>query len=463
MQTINLFGSTNKSLSANINEQENENCYLVQNYNGRNTVALVGAMGSSEFASGVAGVARGAYPQQIGSYAYFVVGLALWRVDSAGSAINVGTIPGGERVSIVFDGTSLIVFNGTTTGYYYNTESLSFSTVTLPAKAFIGTTLDTYVIFSSEGQQWYISNVGDSGSWDVLDTASANKTPDDLLAVWEDHSELILFGERTIEPWFNSADVDFAFSQNTAGIVERGTAARHSIVKEDNTLFFLGDDFIVYRLQGYQAVRVSNNGIETILSDIHRANPGVLSSAYAISYVEHGSKFYQLTIPNEKTLVFNIATNEWHTLKHWDFETHHAQAYCFAFGKHLIGTNLGGIFELSRDYYSDGVRPLLRKRRTQIIASNDQRLHWRKLKFIMEFGTTGLLTGQGSDPKLMLRWSDNFGRTFGNERHLRLGQTGEFNAKAIKRSCGSSRARVFEYGVSDPVPFIMVEAIAEIN
>jgi len=461
MPRINMFGSENKGLSVNINDQANENCYMVPNYGGRNTVALVGSMGSAEFTSTSMGVCRGAHPDQIGSFAYFVSGQSIYRVNDAGAAIDLGTIPGAGRVSIVFDGTNLIVFNGTATGYYLNTSTNTLSTVALPAVAYTGTTLDGFIIFSSDNQRWYVSTVNDSDNWDALDFASAGKSPDDLVAIWEDHSELILFGEKTIEPWFNGGEVDFTFSQNTAGIIERGLGARFSVAKEDNTLFFVGEDALVYRMQGYQAARISDEGVETTLSDI--AAQGQLNTCFAFTYVEHGAKFYQLTFPNVVTLVYNIQTGEWHTLKHWQLETHHAQAYCRAFNKHLIGTTFGKVYELNRSYYSDGDQPLRRLRRTAVVSSDDRLINWKKIKFIMEYGTTPVLTGQGSDPLMVVRWSDNFGRTFSNERHLSLGSTGDYEAKAIARNCGKSRARMFEFYVTDPVPFILIDVIGEFS
>ncbi len=465
MPSVNLMGPTDESLSKNIGDQENINIYMVNNPSGRSRTALVGCMGSQQFSTSEIGASRGAHPEQIGDFAYFVAGANLWRISDAGVATSVGTIPGTSIVSIVFDGTSLIVFNGSSTGFYYNTDNGTFSSVPLPANAYSGTILDTYIAFVSDNSRWYVSNVSDSDAWDVLDFATVTKSSDELVAIHEDHSELILFCSKHIEPWFNSGDVDFAFAQNTAGIIERGTAARFSIAKEDNTLFFLGDDLIVYRLQGYQPVRVSTDGIETKISNLRSSAPLSVETAFAFTYVEHGHKFYQLTFPGELTVCYNIATNSWHTMKHWELATHHAVSYCYAFGRHLIGTtnNLDSVYELSRTLYSDGSAPLERARRTQIISSGDHLLKFKKIKLLMEFGTTPETSGQGYDPSLMLRWTDNFGHTaFENERRLPLGKSGQYNSKAIKRNCGASRARVFEIALTDPVPFTMVGAVMEI-
>lgn len=284
------------------------------------------------------------------------------------------------------------------------------------------------------------------------------------MAVFEDHSELILFGTKTIEPWFNSGDVDFAFSQNTAGVMERGTYSRFSVVKEDNTLFFLGDDLVVYRLEGYQPVRISTDSVEIELSDlIKNGYKEDLDNAHGLVYSEHGHKFYQLTIPNRLTLVYNVATKEWHQNKHFNYETHHATCYCRAYGKHLIGTIDGNVYELSRSYYDDYGNPLKRLRRSNFYSLEDRILHWKKIKFIFDFGTTEVLSGQGSDPKVVVRWSYDSGRTWRNEKHLSLGVAGDYLAKAIRRNCGGSRNRLIEFYVTDPVPFFLIDAYAEIK
>lgn len=458
---LDLFGSQSQSLSVAINNQVSENCYVIPSPRGRANIALVGSMGSKVFSDG-SGVIRGGI--NCLGVSYFVSGTTLVSVDALGNRSALGSVSGGDRVSIATDGKSVIIVNGTTTGYFYNVSSSSFASVTLPYAAYTVTILDTYAIFSSDDQRFFISEVGDTDSFDGLDFARENKSPDEIVAVFEDHSEVIIFGDKTIVPWFNSADIDFPFSQNTAGVVERGLFARFSVVKEDNTLFFLGDDLIVYRFQGYQPVRVSDDGIESQLSDLRlKGFSSDLKNAYGFSYSEHGHKFYQLTVPNQLTAVFNIATSEWHTLKHWDYKTHHAACYVNAYGKHLIGGLDGKIYELSRSHYSDEDKPLKRLRRSNVYSIADRRVNWKLIKLIFDFGSSKVLEGQGSEPVVVLRWSDDSGRSYGNERFLSLGVTADYKAKAIKRDCGSSRARVIEFYVTDPVPFFLTDAFATIR
>lgn len=458
MAKLNLFGSQEKGLSVAQNNQYSINCFVVPTPRGRNNIGMVSSMGTSVFSDTV-GEMRGCFT--LNDIPYFVIGNSLNSVDEFGTVTNLGTIPGTGIVSITSDGTSLIIVNGTNVGYYYNTFTSTLGSVAFPAVAYTVTYLDTYVAFSSTGQKWYLSAVGDSDSFDALDFASAVKDHDDLLAVFEDHSEILLFGKKTIEPWFNSGDVDFAFAQNTAGIIERGIYSRFSIAKEDNTVIFLGDDLIVYRLEGYRPVRISTDGIETELSDL--LNEGYktdLENANAIMYIEAGDKFYQLNIPNRKSLVCNLATGEWHRNKHYNYETHHAVCHCKAYGKHLIGALDGQIYDMSRSYYSDGSYPLIRRRGSNFYSSDDRMITWKKIKLVFDFGSTPVLTGQGSNPQVVLRWSYDSGRTWRNEKHLSLGANADYLAKAIKRNCGSSRNRMIEFYVSDPVPFFLIDAYA---
>lgn len=69
-----------------------------------------------------------------------------------------------------------------------------------------------------------------------------------------------------------------------------------------------------------------------------------------------------------------------------------------------------------------------------------------------EFETgVGLATGQGSDPTVWLSWSDDYGRTFGNDATARIGAIGEYRTRVEWRRLGRARGRVFRLQWSDPV------------
>jgi hypothetical protein len=66
----------------------------------------------------------------------------------------------------------------------------------------------------------------------------------------------------------------------------------------------------------------------------------------------------------------------------------------------------------------------------------------------------GLIDGQGSDPQIMMRWSNNGGHTWSNEHWVPMGKIGSYGTRAIWRRLGMTtkiRDRVYEVSGTDPV------------
>ena len=68
------------------------------------------------------------------------------------------------------------------------------------------------------------------------------------------------------------------------------------------------------------------------------------------------------------------------------------------------------------------------------------------------------MSGQGSDPECILRWSNDGGFTWGNDHILKIGKAGEYKRRAIRRRLGYARDRVYEVVVTDPVYRVIVSA-----
>lgn len=55
------------------------------------------------------------------------------------------------------------------------------------------------------------------------------------------------------------------------------------------------------------------------------------------------------------------------------------------------------------------------------------------------------------NPQMMLRWSDDGGFTWSNERQIPIGLSGQTKNRAIARQLGQARDRIYEVSISDPV------------
>jgi hypothetical protein len=74
----------------------------------------------------------------------------------------------------------------------------------------------------------------------------------------------------------------------------------------------------------------------------------------------------------------------------------------------------------------------------------------------------GLASGQGYDPKVMLQWSDDGGRTWSSERWRALGKMGEYRKRGPTwNALGSARDRCYRFAISDPVRRTLILATTE--
>jgi hypothetical protein len=68
----------------------------------------------------------------------------------------------------------------------------------------------------------------------------------------------------------------------------------------------------------------------------------------------------------------------------------------------------------------------------------------------METGV-GLVTGQGSDPELMMEFSDDGGLTWESLPNKKIGMMGEYLHRPFWNALGSARQRVYRGAISDPI------------
>jgi hypothetical protein len=116
----------------------------------------------------------------------------------------------------------------------------------------------------------------------------------------------------------------------------------------------------------------------------------------------------------------------------------------------------GNIYAFDMETYADNgqIQKWLRSWRALPTGQNNlKRTTHHSLQLDMETGV-GLNSGQGSDPEVMLRWSDDGGHTWSNEHWVKVGKIGQYFKRAIWRRLGMTlklRDRVYEVSGTDPV------------
>jgi hypothetical protein len=323
---------------------------------------------------------------------------------------------------------------------------------------------DNYFVYNKPDSQLWAASDLLSPITDPLSFASKDGSPDDLVSIIVDRREVYLLGEMSSEVWINSGGVPFPFTRIPGTSTQQGIAAQFSMARMGNSFAYVSKnnrgEAMIVRMNGYFPERISTHAVETTL-----VNQNV-SDAYAWTYQLEGHEVYVVSFPsvgeNGLTWAYDQTTGLWHKWLYRNpqnqFERHRGNCCAFFNQQVLVGDYENGkIYQLSRNFYTDDGAPIRRIRRAPHITSDLQRQYFHELQIQFQPGV-GLSTGQGEDPKAMLRWSSDGGSTWSNEYWTSIGKQGKYNNRAIWRRLGWARDRVFEVSISDPVKAVIISA-----
>jgi hypothetical protein len=428
----------------------------------REVAALIGTPGLSLLATVGAGPIRGEWYSSTGRL-FVVSGNTLYEVDSSWAATSRGTlITSVGQVSIADNGLQLVIVDGAN-GYALTLATNAFAQIVDPnfPGADIVVYQDGYFIFNKPNSaQFFISGIF-AVTFDAADVAVLKADPNDIVGLISDRRDLWLFSKQTAQVFFNSG-ATFPFEPVQGAFIEYGCAAKFSIAKTDDSVFWLAKTpqggGTVLMAKGYQPQRISTHAVELAIqgySDI--------SDATAYTYQDNGHHFYVLNFPTgNATWVFDTTTSLWHErayLNNGSLDRHRAGSHAFAFNTHIVGDySSGNIYSMDLDHYLDNGSPILRERTAPHISQDMLRNFHHLFQLDIETGTGLDGTTQGTDPQAMLQFSDDSGHSWSNEKWTSFGKIGQTKARAIWRRLGQSRDRVYRLRISDPVKVVLLGA-----
>ena len=428
----------------------------------REVASLIGTPGLRLLLTLPTSPVRGVFTASNGTL-FAVGGNKFYSVSSAWVATEIGTLNSSSGpVSIADNGLHVVIVDGPY-GYAWTIATSVFAQIT--DEDFLGadtvTYQDHYFLFNKpNSQKFYISDLN-SVDFDALDFSEATGSPDNLVGLISDLQNVYLFGTKSTEVFYDSGNADFPFERQQGSVIDVGCAAAFSIARMSSAIYWLGQDEsgrgIVYRAQGLQPQRISTHALEKVITDL-----GDISAARAWTYQYGGHAFYCLNLPGAtSTWVFDTSTSLWHErayLNAGSFERHRADCHAFAYTTNVVGDYENGkIYALDPDYYSDDGQELARERVAPHITKELAFVSHSRFQLDMETGV-GLLSGQGSNPKAMLQWSDDGGHSWSNERWADIGNRGARSARVLWRRLGSARDRVYRVRISDPIKVTLLGA-----
>lgn len=388
----------------------------------------------------------------------------IYRLDSIGTPLTyVGNFLG-TSANIVCDdnGTQIFIANGIY-AYIFNMATLAFAQVVDVdfTSALSVTYLDGFFVFNQQQtQKIWVTALLDGTSVDPLDFASAEASPDAVMAVIANHGELLVLGRDSIEWWYNAGTAGFPFARISGAYDETGCVSARTVAKLDNSVFWLGQDErgigIIYRTEGYRAVRVSTHAIEW---QIQRYS--TISDAVAYTYQQDGHAFYVITFPTgDATFVYDVATQAWHERASWDgtsFHRHRGNCRALFQGVNLIGDYAKRlVYRLNPDVYLDNGVAIkwLRSWRALGTGLNTlKRSAHHSLQLDCETGVSSAVSPTYDNGEVSLRWSDDGGHTWSTPQTRFFGGSGQTATRVIWRRLGMTmklRDRVYEVSGVDP-------------
>lgn len=417
---------------------------------------------------------------------YGINGQNVYLINPDWTTVLLGTVSAGRTniCSMTDNGTDSLVVDGSINGWTFNIDAPggSYNIVSDPTGTFQGAdrvdTLDTYVLWNMPNSTNFGSTLSGSITFDALYFAGKVGYPDLLQSLIVNRRELLLMGGLKSEIWYDAGNTNLPFAELPGSYIEHGIAAKYALASTDISVFWLHRDLqgngMVLRQRGYETQRISNHAVEYAIRKIN--NSVGISDAIGYTYQQDGHVFYVLTFPaGDQTWVFDDAISApdaaWHQRAWSDSngQLHRERPQVFA---NLYGTNVAGdwengsLYQLDPDYYRDQVDAGsgLKEGPIQFIRgfphllagmdgfgrqapSNGRMVQHTSFWVSLEAGTDPT---QDVGPQLSLRYSDDWGKSWGNWVLQSAGKLGEYRTLPAYPSLGMARFRMYELAHNIP-------------
>ena len=373
---------------------------------------------------------------------YVATEKALYEFEADSQTFRiVGVVDFDREVVFSDNGIDIMIVGGN--GYAYTPSTGKIKNMNIEAGWYPANTvtyMDGYFIFNRTGTgQFFISKLY-STEIDPIDWASAESAPDDTVAVKVSNRQLWLFGERSIEVWYDSGDPDFPFTRISGAVTDIGLVNHQSLGKSRDNIFFVGNDFKVYITNGYTPVVVSTPAIEKKLD---KCDSSLLTG---FCFTNNGHWFYALHIDNKYTFVYDKDTAQWHKRVSCDTSRWFIDGTVNINNTNdLVGYSDKSFYGLSIHNLTEDGKPLRREAISLPINQGVNRFIVAEMQLDME-------TGLQNEAKVILQLSSDGGVTWSNNHLASTGTVGNERQRVRWLRLGQHRDCIVKVVITDPIP-----------
>jgi hypothetical protein len=263
---------------------------------------------------------------------------------------------------------------------------------------------------------------------------------------------LYAFGDKWTGVYRNVGSIPFPFAREVT--IPRGIVGTHAIAGWEagwaNQLVWVGDDFIVYRLDGYTPVAVSTNDVSRAVQEAVLAGDRDVLEAFVYMYEKNA--FWVLNAHERFTWEYNLTTGEWNERQSFNKNNWKGMRSLRIFDRWLIGDEYtGDLWQINGTNFREGGDPLIWQVESGVVSGFPLGMIIPKSSFHLTSGVGNFKTVP--EPRVEISWSLNGGASYGQPVLRRLGAPGHFNSHPSVLSSGLSRGQGVRYRlrVSDAV------------
>jgi hypothetical protein len=298
------------------------------------------------------------------------------------------------------------------------------------------------------------------------DFARAESSPDGLVRGIRYGRDLALGGTQTIEFWSNTGNpVGFPFSFSST--IPIGFLTPHAVAGFElgwpGPPVFVASDRTVHVFAGYSTEKISTPDLDNLLAEVDDVTDLEMSV-----HVAKGHRFATLTYDPDTgagwTWEFTFPDKDtpggWHERESYGEDRWRVHMTANAFNEWFgFDRDSSSVFLIDPATKKEGDDPLVKELRSTQIHAFPSRLELNRIALDYLVGV-GRDAGQDpieTDPKVLISWSFDGGRTFGNELERRLGSQGEMVTVEVNRlGTSGPRGAQIRLRISDPVEAVLM-------
>ena len=400
--------------------------------------------------------------------AYEVAGNTLWRINSDGTNTDLGTISGSGRVSMASSALELCIVVPDSIGYIYSVSGglTEINDATYTGNPSIQVAFKDGYFLHVTTAKLFKSNLNDGLVYDALDFASAEVLPDKITGVHVSRNQLYVPGVETIEQFQNVGGVNFPYQRINGATIPMGVKAKFSLIEFARTYAFVGgaknEAPSVYLFTGSSPQRISTNAIDLLIAEL---TDDEQKAIFCTTYAERGGFFLNLHLKNQ-TMRYDQSTDLWTEATSKDsngLQTNwRVNGIVSAYGKTLVMDNQSGrVGVFGKDTLTEYGTSIKRVFSTIPFAKQSGRIAFSDLEMTMANGT-----GNTSDvePEISMSYSDDGGKTFGNETARSIGKEGNYKARQLWRRGGDApKHRMYRFIHDSPTKFSVTNLSADVS